>query len=46
MSNEDIDISDIPPLKDEFFAMAKLRICQSPGKKRLPHPDTIFSNNF
>jgi uncharacterized protein (DUF4415 family) len=26
MSDEDIDTSDIPPLSDEFFAKAKLRI--------------------
>jgi len=26
MSDEDIDTSDIPPLSDEFFAKAKLRM--------------------
>jgi uncharacterized protein (DUF4415 family) len=29
MSDEDIDTSDIPPLTDEFFAKAKLRMPDS-----------------
>ncbi|MCU0570763.1 MAG: BrnA antitoxin family protein [Oculatellaceae cyanobacterium Prado106] len=29
MSDEDIDTSDIPPLSDEFFAKAKLRMPSS-----------------
>lgn len=29
MSDEDIDTSDIPPLSDEFFAKAKLRMPKS-----------------
>jgi uncharacterized protein (DUF4415 family) len=29
MSDEDIDTSDIPPLTDEFFAKAKLRMPSS-----------------
>ncbi|MBN3898381.1 MAG: hypothetical protein HWQ41_24840 [Nostoc sp. NOS(2021)] len=30
MSDEDIDTSDIPPLSEEFFAKAQLRIAKSP----------------
>ncbi|MDG2991377.1 BrnA antitoxin family protein [Candidatus Synechococcus calcipolaris G9] len=30
MSDEDIDTSDIPPLSEEFFANAQLRMPQSP----------------
>ena len=29
MTNEDIDTSDVPPLTDEFFANAKLRLPES-----------------
>ncbi|MEG4095572.1 hypothetical protein QUA12_11395 [Microcoleus sp. Pol8_D1] len=29
MSDEDIDISDIPPLSEEFFAKAQLRMPKS-----------------
>ncbi|MGH1396131.1 MAG: hypothetical protein ACRAVC_19185 [Trichormus sp.] len=32
MSDEDIDTSDIPPLSDEFFAKAQLRMPKSPVK--------------
>ncbi|MDZ8106617.1 MAG: hypothetical protein RM338_13495 [Nostoc sp. DedQUE12a] len=30
MSDEDIDTSDIPPLSEEFFAKAELRMPKSP----------------
>lgn len=30
MTDDDIDTSDIPPLTDEFFAKAKLRMPSSP----------------
>jgi uncharacterized protein (DUF4415 family) len=30
MADEDIDTSDIPPLSDEFFSKAKLRMPSSP----------------
>jgi uncharacterized protein (DUF4415 family) len=30
MSDEDIDTSDIPPLSEEFFAQAQLRLPTSP----------------
>jgi uncharacterized protein (DUF4415 family) len=30
MTDEDIDTSDIPPLSDEFFSKAKLRMPSSP----------------
>lgn len=29
MSDEDIDTSDIPPLSDEFFAKAQLRMLKA-----------------
>lgn len=32
MSDEEIDISDIPPLSDEFFEKAQLRMPKSPVK--------------
>lgn len=32
MSDEDIDTSDIPPLSEEFFAKAQLRMPQAPVK--------------
>jgi uncharacterized protein (DUF4415 family) len=32
MNDEDIDTSDIPPLSDEFFAKAQLRVPKSPVK--------------
>lgn len=32
MSDEDIDTSDIPPLSEEFFAKAQLRMPQTPTK--------------
>ena len=32
MSDEDIDTSDIPPLSEEFFAKAQLRMPKSPTK--------------
>lgn len=32
MSDEDIDTSDIPPLSEEFFAKAQLRMPKSPVK--------------
>lgn len=32
MSDEDIDTSDIPPLSEEFFAKAQLRIPKLPVK--------------
>ncbi|MBP5975651.1 BrnA antitoxin family protein [Brasilonema sp. CT11] len=33
MTDDDIDTSDIPPLSDEFFAKAKLRLPSSSLKK-------------
>jgi hypothetical protein len=32
MKDEDIDTSDIPPLSEEFFAKAQLRLPKSPYK--------------
>ena len=32
MTDEDIDTSDIPPLSDEFFSKAKLRMPKSPSE--------------
>jgi len=42
MSDEDIDTSDIPPLSEEFFAKAQLRMPKSPVKVSvLVDPDTL-----
>lgn len=42
MSDEDIDTSDIPPLSEEFFAKAQLRMPKSPIKVAvLVDPDTL-----
>ncbi|WP_413171050.1 BrnA antitoxin family protein [Anabaena azotica] len=42
MSDEDIDYSDIPPLTDEFFAKATLRIPASQAKNVIQlDPDVI-----
>lgn len=42
MSDEDIDTSDIPPLSEEFFAKAQLRMPNAPVKiSVLVDPDTL-----
>lgn len=42
MSDEDIDTSDIPPLSEEFFANAQLRMPKSPIKVSVSvDPDTF-----
>ncbi len=42
MSDEDIDTSDIPPLSEEFFGKAQLRMPKSPVKVSvLVDPDTL-----
>ena len=43
MSDEDIDTSDIPPLSEEFFARAKLRMPKLPVKVSMP-PLTLSVN--
>lgn len=37
MSDEEIDTSDIPPLSDEFFEKAQLRMPKSPVKIMIEH---------
>ena len=42
MSDEDIDYSDIPPLTDEFFEKATLRIPAAQARNLIPlDPDII-----
>ncbi|MFP4296947.1 MAG: BrnA antitoxin family protein [Spirulinaceae cyanobacterium] len=42
MSDEDIDTSDIPPLSEEFFAKAQLRMPQAPVKVSVQvDPETL-----
>ncbi|BAZ82155.1 hypothetical protein H6F47_01590 [Sphaerospermopsis sp. FACHB-1094] len=42
MSDEEIDTSDIPPLSDEFFEKAQLRMPQSPVKIMIEvDPETL-----
>jgi uncharacterized protein (DUF4415 family) len=40
MTDDDIDTSDIPPLSDEFFAKAKLRMPSSPLSTVAVHVDS------
>jgi hypothetical protein len=39
MTDDDIDKSDIPPLTDEFFSKAKLRMPSSPLPKCVNQPN-------
>lgn len=42
MNDEEIDTSDIPPLSEEFFAKAQLRMPKSPTQVSvLVDPDTL-----
>jgi uncharacterized protein (DUF4415 family) len=43
MSDDDIDTSDIPPLSDEFFARAKLRMPKSPVKVAIQVDSETFA---
>jgi hypothetical protein len=40
MTDDDIDTSDIPPLTDEFFSKAKLRMPSSPLPTRVNQPNS------
>ena len=41
MTDDDIDISDIPPLTDEFFSKAKLRMPPSSTVAVRVDPETL-----
>jgi hypothetical protein len=40
MTDDDIDTSDIPPLTEEFFSKAKLRVLSTPISTAAVHIDS------